>query len=268
MAGLKCRLISRKLWGYLEEEMPARVRENIERHLAHCRLCRDLLSDLKEQRKVASLLRPVTAPEDFTARVMSALSGEAQQAARPARLKSRPLSLAQAGWTAAVFAMLALVIGYFAGLPPRPGPGSRVQSPGSRVRIQEPRVQTPVESASVQGSELRVKSPEMQALPNKIASSKHSLQNKVKPPSTGTQPVVQPTPTPALTAEEWLQTAQEYEENGQLEEALSAYESAAAESKDKESVFLSIGRVYEKLGLSVPALEAFAEVLSEPNGES
>jgi tetratricopeptide (TPR) repeat protein len=111
MAGLKCWLISRRLPEYLDNELREGVRVKVEKHLAECGYCRGALSQLQSEFAAAELMQSFSPPEQFTARVMQRIA-EAETI-RPARRANPPLSLAWAGWTVVIIAVIAVAAGYF-----------------------------------------------------------------------------------------------------------------------------------------------------------
>jgi|WetSurMetagenome_2_1015567.scaffolds.fasta_scaffold54649_1 predicted anti-sigma-YlaC factor YlaD len=200
MAGLRCRLLRRKLTEYLDGELAAKARAGVEKHLSTCRQCRKLLSYLREEYAAAEFVVRRPAPQDFADKVMARLQSEPSP--RTKMLRPGSLPLRRMLWATATLAALLLLVGHFAGRPPGVPAETKTAKVGSAV---------------------------------------------------------------ALTSSELLELGTLQEENGQWEEALANYQ-AAADDNDKETrsdALLAAGRVYEKLGFPIAALEAFDKALSQ-----
>jgi len=246
MAGVKCRLISRFLLEYVDEELSERPRAKVESHLGRCEHCRRLVSQLRSEAAVARLIQPVAPPENFTARVIGRL--EVMEASRPVRPTGRPLSLAWAGWTAAAFALLVLALGHLANLP-----GTRsVPRSGFSVQRSAPAL-SGAEGSSVQ----RVEAPAVAEQPGRAAPEQAAKSGAAE------EGVIA-----EATADELLETAASAEESGQLEEALADYQAAAEEPEVRQAALFGAGRVYEKMGMAVAAIQAFDEALASEEESS
>jgi tetratricopeptide (TPR) repeat protein len=228
---------------YVDKELPEALSQKVGTHLSGCVACRNLASQLRAEAEAGDLIKPVSAPGNFAAQVMSRL--QTVEARRPARRTSRPLSLYRAGWAAAAFALIALALGYFVSLPP-----ASIDTTGRTERVESQ--QQAVETAESQQTVPSVEKPVVAQVPVKEQPR---------------QTVVAEAPQPAaseeteLTTDEWLETAAYEEEEGNLDEALAAYEAAAEEPQAREVALLGIGRVYEKMGLMAAAIEAYDEAL-------
>nr|NIM06699.1 hypothetical protein [Armatimonadota bacterium]NIO98180.1 hypothetical protein [Armatimonadota bacterium]NIT31905.1 hypothetical protein [Armatimonadota bacterium] len=224
-------------------------------HLSACAGCRQSVAQLQAEADAANLIEIVSPPEDFTVQVMRRV--ETAEARRPAYRVQRSLSLNRAGWTAAAFAALALALGYFVSLPPT---GVREASVTEEVQVVEEKPETPASEMPVNGGQ------------QEVAELPPAVTPKTTPPATAPSTVIAKAPEPAfpssetlepeLTADEWLELAAYEEDEGSLEEALAAYEAAAEEPEAREVALLGVGRVYEKMGFMIAALEAYDEALA------
>lgn len=68
-----------RLSAYIDEELDAEEREQVERHLARCESCRAELADLMDmQVQIAQFYRQVEAPDELERKVLMALDADAK----------------------------------------------------------------------------------------------------------------------------------------------------------------------------------------------
>jgi anti-sigma factor (TIGR02949 family) len=76
---LNCRGVIRELSDYLDGELDARAREELERHLANCTDCRLVVDTTRKTIQIFCNSEPVPLPEDVRARLHKALEKRLRQ---------------------------------------------------------------------------------------------------------------------------------------------------------------------------------------------
>jgi len=255
MAGLKCRLIYRRVWEYVDEQLPANQKRAVEAHLDSCADCRQLVVKLRAEAAAAQLIQPLTPPADFAARVLQRI--EALEAERSGRAARRAFTPARIGWAATALTLLIIAAAYFANPVYR-----ETVEPGRPTTI------TPSVTAKEKPASIAIK-PKPEAIKKEVTMAEAGGARTVavgpKRParvvkSAGireiakTKPIITPAP---VAAENPLEVAAEYEQNGEMEDALIAYQEAADNPQDREAALFGVGRIYERMGLSISAIEAY-----------
>jgi anti-sigma factor RsiW len=76
---LNCRGVIRELSDYLDSELDARAREDLERHLTNCTDCRLVVDTTRKTIQIFCNSEPVPLPEDVRARLHKALEKRLRQ---------------------------------------------------------------------------------------------------------------------------------------------------------------------------------------------
>jgi tetratricopeptide (TPR) repeat protein len=258
MAGWKCRLIYRRIWEYVDEQLPAAQKRAVEAHLDSCENCRQLVAKLRAEAAAAQLIQPLTPPADFAARVWQRI--EALEAERSGRGARRAFSPARVGWVATALTILIIAAVYFANPVYR-----ETVEPGRPTTITPSSIakETPAVIANKPKPEAIKKAVTMA----EAGAARAAVGNRHLPAKTvrvvksagireiaKTKPIITPAP---VAAENPLEVAAEYEQNGEMEDALIAYQEAADNPQDREAALFGVGRIYERMGLSISAIEAY-----------
>jgi hypothetical protein len=260
----ECRRAREDFDVYLDDELALPRVRAIEDHLAACESCRRLLAQRRREFAALGDLPADNAPEDFTERVMAGLAG-------------RPLAKPAARWwprlayAAAVAAAAAIGLWLWAALhtPSTPGPVGPRQNVVERQRgtpdrppavtVHEPPETPPQEMVTRNGS------PAPRPKPRAVTRAPRS-----KPKPRIEKPVPAPETRPAPSPEgmedagdpiaiaDYRQLGLEYEREGMLEEALEAYELAAAED-GSPMLTIAMARVHERMGNTLSAIEMCAQ---------
>lgn len=288
MTGIRCWIISRRLQEYLDGELSDRSRQIVQKHVAGCDACRHLLDDYKAQVEVASSIRLLEPPNNFTSNVMSRL--ELIEARHPARDPVRSFSLAHAGWVAAGFTVLAIALGYWVNNPqgvpvtsttrpeqPRisnqyvspPTVATETQPPPAPVVEKE--TTKPANTLAVEIKPVRNKRNESLYASNRLRSYITEKPHTALASTSKSNPVATPDTTVATDPKVILNEAINSENEGRLDEALAAYEAVASNTSDPHTAFLGKygrGRIYEKMGMTVTAVLAYDDALNSSGGNA
>lgn len=259
-----CRRVREEFDVYLDGELTPRRVRGLERHLAVCEECRRLLSQRRQEFAAIGDLPLAAAPDDFTERVMAGLAVRPTPTARPAaRLRPRLV------YAAAGAAMAALGIWLWAAL--RTPEEPRVVERNRPAVVEKEPVPSPEsEAPAVTADEAR----EVVQTPDQPAPRATTKERRSAPPrdlrvapKPEPKPEPEPEPEPEVIVEEstdpiaiadYRQLGEAYEREGMLEEALEAYEIAAAEDESPVTM-IAVARVRDKMGDTVSAIEMYAE---------
>ena len=66
-----CQELLAELGNYLDEQVAAEVRQELEVHLSHCRTCRVLIDSTRKTLKIVTECRSFELPADLSARIMA-----------------------------------------------------------------------------------------------------------------------------------------------------------------------------------------------------
>jgi anti-sigma factor RsiW len=198
-----------------------------------CRLVRRRLTEYLDQEISAKARRGVEHHLTSCEQCQKLLSRQREEYAVAELVVRRP---APAGFTERTMARL-----------------QREVSPAKQIRRSRPLPLKRMAWATAALAVLVVLAGRFALMPSKAGLDK--TPNTIAAPATGNATV--------LTASELLELGTLQEENGQLEDALTTYQSAAEYKETRSDALFAAGRVYEELGFPTAALEAFDKALSQ-----